>query len=80
MDLTYLVSVMGQQDLDLDMEGKSSKNSPVCKYVKHRCLTVLFLLISGNVNPNPGPDPLMNFDTPADFKLRSGIGFLHLCA
>lgn len=42
------------------------------------CLSVLLLFMSGNVQPNPGHDTHANFTTPADFKERSGLGFLHL--
>ena len=43
-----------------------------------KCLIILVLLMSGNVQSNPGPDIPTCFDTPADFKERSGLGFLHL--
>jgi len=38
----------------------------------------LLLLISGNVQPNPGPDSVISFNTPDDFKSRAGLGFIHL--
>ena len=34
--------------------------------------------MSGNVQPNPGPDTPISFNTPAVFKERSGLGFFHL--
>lgn len=44
--------------------------------LKQKLLIALLLLISGNVQPNPGPET--SFETPADFKIRTGLGFLHL--
>lgn len=43
-----------------------------------RALIVLLLLISGNVQPNPGPDVVTSFNTSADFKSRTGLGNVHL--
>ncbi|XP_023185555.1 uncharacterized protein LOC111607635 [Xiphophorus maculatus] len=40
-------------------------------------LILLLLLLSGNVQPNPGPI-FNNFDTPEEFKTRSGLGILHI--
>lgn len=37
------------------------------------------LLMSGNVQPNPGPvTDMTSLQTPADFLKRSGIGFVHI--
>jgi len=37
------------------------------------------LLMSGNVQPNPGPvTDMISLQTPADFLKRSGIGFVHI--
>ncbi len=35
-------------------------------------------MISGNVQPNPGPDVVTSFNTLADFKSRTGLGIVHL--
>lgn len=43
-----------------------------------KCLIILSLLMSGNVQSDPGPDIPTGSDTPADFKERSGFSFLHL--
>jgi len=49
---------------------------------KKRCLVFLLLLLSGNVQPNPGPPSSSSSSSqiaiPADFKSRSGLGFIHL--
>ena len=46
---------------------------------RKRCLVFLLLLLSGNVQPNPGPPSSSSqIATPADFKSRSGLGFVHL--
>lgn len=39
-------------------------------------MIVLLLLLSGNVQPNPGPD-LQCIQTPSDFKLMSGLKIVH---
>lgn len=43
-------------------------------------MTVLLPLISGNIQPNPGPvsDSASSLETPADFKSRCGLDFIHL--
>lgn len=38
----------------------------------------MLMLMSGNVQPNPGPKGMTGFKTPADFKSRTGLGFIHL--
>lgn len=50
---------------------------------KLRCLIMLLLMLSGNVQPNPGPvlgllNNLQSVATPSDFKSRHGLGFIHL--
>lgn len=40
-------------------------------------MIVLLLLLSGNVQPNPGPE-LQYIQTPADFKSMSGLKLVHL--
>lgn len=42
-----------------------------------RHFILLLLLLSGNVQPNPGPDPVC-LNTPSDFKARSGLGIAHI--
>ena len=45
--------------------------------VRKKCFIFLQLLLSGNIELNPGPD--MNcLSTPIDFKSRSGLGAVHL--
>ena len=44
-----------------------------------KCVIMLMLLSSGNVQPNPGPvSDTTCLDTPNDFKNRSGAGFIHI--
>ena len=44
-----------------------------------RCVIMLLLLLSGNVEPNPGPaTTTMCLQTPADFLDRTCIGFIHM--
>lgn len=38
---------------------------------------LLLLLLSGNVQPNPGPT-LNNIVTPEDLKTRSGLAIIHI--
>lgn len=57
--------------------GRKSNESHK-KSFKLKCLIALLLLMSRNVQPNPGPDTPIGFNTPADFKERSGLGFFHL--
>ncbi len=42
-------------------------SAPSSMLVKKKCFIVLLLLLSGNVQPNPGPD-LKCLSTPCDFK------------
>ena len=48
-----------------------------CNVVKQRWLIVLLLLISGNVQPNPGPE-LQCIQMPSDCKSLSGLNIIHL--
>lgn len=42
-------------------------------------IIMLMLLMSGNVQPNPGPvSDVTSLQTPAAFLNRSGIGFVHM--
>lgn len=88
-DLARLISVMALQDnftisesclrsFVLKISSKNESSIQSFKSLKLRCLIVLLLLISGNVQPNPGPDSAICFNTPADFKSRAGLGFIHL--
>lgn len=45
--------------------------------MKQRIFILLVLLLSGNVQPNPGP-ALNNISTPDEFKARSGLGLIHI--
>jgi len=54
----------------------NSKSGTFC--CKSRLLVIILLLISGNVQPNPGPDSIKLCDTAEDFKSRSGLGIIHL--
>ena len=60
----------------LSSDEKSSCNvNP--KVAKLRCMILLLLMLSGNVETNPGPG-LDCAQTPADFSSRSGLGIIHL--
>ena len=59
------------------------KKDPSNKSIRadYRCIIVLLLLISRNVQPNPAPDSAESaviFNTPAEFKTSSGLGFIYL--
>lgn len=56
----------------LSSDVKSNCNPKVFKV---RCMILLLLLLSGNIEPNPGPG-IDCIQTPADFKLRSGLGII----
>lgn len=56
----------------LKNEGKLSRKSNL-----QSALIVLLLLISGNVQPNPGPDVVTSFNTPTD-KSSTGLRIVHL--
>lgn len=64
---------------DFHYAASKSKNA---KKPLSRMLILLLLLISGNVNMNPGPDlnseSLLHLGTPTDFANRKGLGFLHI--
>lgn len=61
-----------------------SRHAEPDKISRRKLLIFILLLISGNVQPNPGPtDSLLRnsgFNTPSDFKTRTGLGFIHLNA
>lgn len=86
VDLVCLSSLMTLYDnsttvscvLHDDSHFKSRSNESYKKSIKIKCLIALLLLMSGNVQPNPGPDTPICFNTQADFKERSGLGFFHL--
>lgn len=57
---------------------KGSDKFLICK-LKLRCMVLLLLLLSGNVQPNPGPTmPIYCFPNPSDYKSRTGLGFVHM--
>ena len=91
MDLARLVSRMALQDNFTIPSGclrdffifLKIKKDPSNKSIRsdYRCVIVLLLLISGNVHHNPGPgfaESAVIFNTPTEFKTRSGLGFMHL--
>lgn len=85
VDLVCLSSIMTLCDnfttiscVLLDSNFGRRSNELHKKSFKLKCLIALLLLMSGNVQPNPGPDTPIGFNTPADFKERSGLGFFHL--
>lgn len=45
--------------------------------MRKKCLIFLLLLLSGNIELNPGPD-INCLSTPIEFKSRSGLGVIHL--
>ncbi len=49
------------------------------KMFKSLCMIVLLLMISSDVQSNPGPD-LACIQTLADFSARSGLGIIYLNA
>lgn len=76
MVLNYCFVLSGNSLVDFACSRSHKKENP-CKVIKQRCLVILLLLISGNVQPNPGPD-MQCLQTPSDFKSRSGLGIFHL--
>uniref|UniRef100_A0A3B3HCE9 Reverse transcriptase domain-containing protein n=1 Tax=Oryzias latipes TaxID=8090 RepID=A0A3B3HCE9_ORYLA len=59
-------------------ELASTYNNTVLKCnVKQRLMIILLLLLSGNVQPNPGPE-VQCIQTPTDLKLISGLKIIHL--
>lgn len=86
-DLVCLSSVMALQDnftisisAHWNIKTVETNSKDNIKSFRQRCLIILLLLISGNVQPNPGPvsDSASSLETPADFKSRCGLGFIHL--
>lgn len=88
-DLKHLLSLLLLNDCfipsknswpKITMSGDSNNCSKNCR--KHcilKCVITLMLLMSGNVQPNPGPvTDMISLQTPADFLKRSGIGFVHI--
>lgn len=49
----------------------------ICNVMRQRLLIVLLLLLSGNLQPNPGPE-LQSIQTPSDLKSLSGLIIVHL--
>lgn len=50
---------------------------PCSKLSEKKCIIILLLVLSANVEPNPGPD-FNCLSTPCDFKDRSELGVIHL--
>lgn len=61
------------------IEAVKSNNAVIgsSQNMKQRIFILLLLLLSGNVQPNPGP-ALNNISTPDEFKARSGLGLIHI--
>lgn len=53
------------------------KSKSISNVTKQRFLIVLLLLLSGNVQPNPGPE-LQCSQTPSEFKSSPGLKIVHL--
>lgn len=102
MDLINLVCIYALQDNFImplssvsfpDSKRSHSHSGHISKYLKQRCLIVLLLLISGNIQPNPGPEhsfftnishasvtpqPAKNLTTFDHFCSRKSLGLLHI--
>ena len=83
----HLLSLLLLNDYFIPSENSWSiflNRSDITKNTKNyrhtlRCVITLLLLLSGNVQPNPGPaTTTMCLQTPADFLNRTGIGFIHM--
>lgn len=57
--------------------GSSSHLSASDCAEKHTVKSIVLLLLSGKVQPNPGPDLLQTIYSPCNFKNRSGLGIMH---
>lgn len=64
----------------ITMSGDSKNCMKHCLNTRMlKCIITLMLLMSGNVQPNPGPvTDMISLQTPADFLNRSGIGCVHI--
>uniref|UniRef100_A0A3B3DM95 Reverse transcriptase domain-containing protein n=2 Tax=Oryzias melastigma TaxID=30732 RepID=A0A3B3DM95_ORYME len=72
--LNALLSCFHKRGLHVTSTYRHSNFKSVAK---QRLLIILLLLLSGNVQPNPGPD-LQNSATPTDFKSLPGFKCIHL--
>ena len=81
--LIVLNSVIVRDSYNVTALTGSSSRGSVKKSIS-RILILLLLLISGNVNSNPGPElpvgSLTHLSTPIEFSSRHGLGFLHINA
>lgn len=46
-------------------------------FMKKNCIVFILLLISGNINPNPGPERVQ-LQTPDEFSSSDGLHLVHL--
>lgn len=80
--LTYLENLKVLNDLFVGSLAATNNTCPVkfSRSEKLKCIVVLLLLISGNVQPNPGPttNAQQGLSTPADLKNSSGLGLMHI--
>lgn len=58
----------------------SNEDKTVSKsIIRKKFIILLLLLLSGNVESNPGPQ-LDHIDSPDEFRTRSGLGIIHINA
>lgn len=56
--------------------GDSGNDTLFCVKLKLHCLIMCLLMLSGNIQPKPGPNiTLQCLPTPSDFKGRAGLSF-----
>lgn len=61
----------------IDLVNSNIDDNKSASNIKRKFFILLLLLLSGNVQSNPGP-PLKNISTPDEFRARTGLGILHL--
>ena len=79
LNLSLPLSISHSINLSLSL-SHPPLTSPLI-YCRHtlRCIITLLLLLSGNVQPNPGlATTKLCLQTPTDFLNRTGIGFIHM--
>lgn len=64
-------------EITLDIMKPNTTVNGSSHNMKRRIFILLLLLLSGNVQPNPGP-VLNNITTPEVFRARTGLGLIHL--
>ncbi len=69
----FTISINSINEFELEVNTKSESSIKGLQGLKQTCIIVLLLLISGNVQPSPGPDVAESFNTSADFKSRSWL-------